>query len=86
MADRKVGDKVGFEICWCSGEDPDYPVSELQQHALHAKGWQSPRFCEYPQEIGLRFLRPGTEIAQLQLLSHQSKITQRVELYIGEGM
>lgn len=41
------GERLDFEICFCSGEDPDYPASELQRE--QSKGWQSPRFCEFPQ-------------------------------------
>ena len=46
MAEEK-GERLDFEICFCSGEDPDYPASELERE--QSKGWQSPRFCEYPQ-------------------------------------
>ena len=46
MSEEK-GERLDFEICFCSGEDPDYPASELQRE--QSKGWQSPRFCEYPQ-------------------------------------
>ena len=106
MSEEK-GERLDFEICFCSGEDPDYPASELQRE--QSKGWQSPRFCEYPQvrefpsrlfffffsknvthcnvkqEIGVRLLSPHLQLNQLQLLSHQSKISQRIELYIGDG-
>lgn len=44
-----------------------------------------PRFCKYPQEIGLRFLDGAVEVAQCQILSHQHKIATRLELYIGHG-
>lgn len=42
------------------------------------------RFCTYPQELGFAF--DGTiALSQVQLLSHQFKIAQRVELYVGMG-
>lgn len=43
------------------------------------------RFCEYPQEIGLAFVDGVVSISQIQLLSHQSKITTRIELFMGVG-
>ena len=70
---------------FASGEDPDYPVTELNFHSPQTRGWQSPRFCEYPQEIGLQFTDGGVGISQVQLLSHQSKIASRIELFMGHG-
>lgn len=84
----------------------------------HTKGWQSPRFCDYPQEIGrwtfflvfqslLALLVPpyidtlpslaslsstlGLEVdslsrfSKVQILSHQSKIAAKIELFVGNG-
>jgi len=77
--------KLKFKVINCQGEDPDYPVSELNVHSPQTKGWQSPRFCEFPQEIGLQFLDGTVRIQQIQLLSHQSKIATRVEIFMGVG-
>jgi len=33
------------------GEDSDFPISELMDSSPQSKGWQSGKFCEYPQEI-----------------------------------
>ena len=57
---------------------------ELNTHSPHTRGWQTPRFCEYPQEVGLA-LSSQSRITQVQLLSHQSKIATRIELFVGEG-
>jgi centrosomal protein CEP104 len=54
-------------------------------HSPHTRGWQSPRFCDYPQEIGLELLSGAAQISQIQLLSHQSKIASKVEIFIGTG-
>jgi centrosomal protein CEP104 len=43
------------------------------------------RFCEYPQELGVQFVDGIVQLAQVQLLSHQSKIATRIELFIGSG-
>ena len=42
-------------------------------------------FCEFPQEIGLQFNDGVVNISQVQLLSHQSKISTRIELFMGVG-
>ena len=49
--------KLGFTVIQTSGEDVEYPASELNTHSPHTKGWQSPRFCEFPQELGLQLAR-----------------------------
>lgn len=73
--------KIKFRVISSSGEDPQYPVNELLTQSPQSKGWQSPRFCEYPQEITLQFTAP-VRLKQLQLLCHQSKIPSKIELYV----
>ena len=41
--------KVSFEIEAFSGEDERYKAQELNVHGPLVKGWQSQRFCLYPQ-------------------------------------
>ena len=112
------GRKLRFQVAFVSGEDPDYPASELNVHSPQTRGWQSPRcvvsgpnggsqltdrwgvrlkrhgcavvdaigrFCEYPQEIGIQFLEAPVRMTQVQLLSHQSKIATKIELFVGQG-
>ena len=43
-------------------------------------GWQSQRFCLFPQEIILQF-QGGVSITQIKLLMHETKIPSKVELY-----
>lgn len=77
--------KLPFGIAVCGGEDPDFPATALTQpHEAGVQGWQSPRFIEYPIELGLEFPSP-VKIEQLQLLSHQSKITTKIEIAVGVG-
>ncbi len=71
-------------MAFASGEDNDYPVEELNTHGPSTKGWQSPRFCEYPQEIGLA-LETRAHLSRVQILSHQSKIATKIELFVGDG-
>ncbi|GBG27244.1 Centrosomal protein of 104 kDa [Hondaea fermentalgiana] len=77
--------QVKFEVVYCSGEDPEFPASELNVHSPQTQGWQSPPFCAYPQEIGLGFLVGEVDLAQLQILSHQSKIATKIDVYVGRG-
>lgn len=77
--------KLRFNVVYFSGEDPEYPAEELNIHSPHTRGWQSPRFCEYPCEIGFE-LEPGdARISQVQILSHQSKISTKIEIFVGQG-
>jgi centrosomal protein CEP104 len=77
--------KLPFDISVCGGEDPDFPASALTlPHEAGVQGWQSPRFIEYPVELGLEFPSP-VNVEQLQLLSHQSKITTKIEIAVGTG-
>ncbi|CAM9963786.1 unnamed protein product, partial [Phaeothamnion confervicola] len=76
--------KLRFRVCYASGEEPDYPATELNTHSPHTRGWQSPQFCDYPQELGLELAAPAC-VSQVQILSHQSKIATRVELFVGDG-
>ncbi|PNH12628.1 Centrosomal protein [Tetrabaena socialis] len=64
--------KLRFTVQTCSGEDTDYPVRELLYHSPQTRGWQSPRFCKYPQEIVLR-LENTCKVQQIQILSHEYK-------------
>jgi hypothetical protein len=81
----RMPSKLRFKVCYCSGEDPDFPASELNAHTPHTRGWQTPRFCEYPQEIGIQFASVS-DIQQLQVLSHQSKIATRIEIFVGTAV
>lgn len=68
---------------YCSSEDPNFPGTELNKHDV--KGWQSAKFCEYPQEIGLQLEGGDPQIAYIQYLSHQTKIASKVEIFLGQG-
>lgn len=76
----QVGQKLKFRVVDISGEDPEYPANELLSQSPQSKGWQSPRFCDWPQYITLQFVNP-VMLKQLQFLSHQCKIASKIELY-----
>jgi len=72
--------KLKYRVIYCSGEDPEYPVTELLDPTPNSRGWQSQKFCEYPQEIIVQF-SGIVRLKQLQFLSHQSKIASKIELF-----
>lgn len=72
--------KLKFRIVFCSSEEPEFPASELLRHGPNSKGWSSARFCDYPQELVLQF-PTLVRIKQLQFLSHQCRISSKIELF-----
>jgi centrosomal protein CEP104 len=49
------------------------------------KGWQSVRFSTYPQELIFELADGEAKITKIQVLSHQSKIAKKIDIYIGLG-
>mgnify|MGYP001354794080 CR=1 FL=1 len=78
--------KLPFSVVSCTGEDPEFPAAELNIHSPSTKGWLSPRFCEYPQELIIGFKNSSiVRVQQVQFLSHQSKISTKLEIFVGKG-
>jgi len=103
MEEAPRGKKCQFQAIYSSSEEPGFTADALNSHSLSSQGWQTIKFCEYPQELGLRLVEDDLiaeeniedaelavhkvtkSLTQLQLLSHESKISTRIELYIGTG-
>ncbi|KAG0555358.1 hypothetical protein KC19_12G163700 [Ceratodon purpureus] len=79
--DIPAAKQLPFNVVYCSGQDEDYPASELNNGVL-SRGWQSSRFCYYPQEIVLELQWPS-RIINMQLLSHEFKIPTKVEVFVS---
>ena len=48
---------LDFNLIYSSSEDPKYPLYELQKtNSIY--GWQSKRYCQYPQTIIIQFKQP----------------------------
>jgi len=77
--------QIKFRIAFSTGSDPEFPAEELNIHSPQTKGWQSPPFCPYPQEIGLALIPGLVQLSQLQILSHESKIATKIDVYVGTG-
>mmetsp|Transcript_22355 Transcript_22355/g.69027 ORF Transcript_22355/g.69027 Transcript_22355/m.69027 type:complete len:845 (+) Transcript_22355:500-3034(+) len=93
--------KLRYSVSSCSSADPEFPAAQLNVHSPHTRGWQTPRFCEYPQHVIIEFAS-NAAISQIQLLSHQHKIVciefdclyiprcarlqaTRIEIFVGSG-
>ena len=73
-----------FRIMSVSSEEKDYPASNLLTPKKGNKGWQCQRFCVFPQEVILSF--PSmSHISSMQLLSHQSKISTKIDILVAKG-
>ena len=82
-----------YEVVAYSSEDPSYPASNIQVDYLNImeqmkgapssqsiNGWCSQKFSGYPQELVIKFEVPH-RLKTLQILSHEYKISSRVELF-----
>lgn len=74
--------KIGFRVNYVSGEDDKFRAKELNSHGPTVRGWQSPKFCIYPQELIIQLDSP-TKMCKIQILSHQSLIATMIEIHVG---
>ena len=76
--------KLKFKIISCSSEDQEYTISSLL--FAGSEGWQSRRFCTYPQEVTLEFYGV-VNIKKIEFASHHSKISSQVDIlfYVPTG-
>lgn len=79
--------KLSHRVVQWTSEENGHSARELSLATTDNKGWISSRHPSYPQELGFELLsRSGDSIlTQIQLLSHQSKISTKIEVYAGLG-
>lgn len=82
--------KLKHRVVFCSSEDAGYSAKELNNSSADSKGWLSGRFPEFPQEIGFELFginsqERNLQLTQVQILSHQSKIATKIEIFVGVG-
>ncbi|BFZ23710.1 hypothetical protein BsWGS_26748 [Bradybaena similaris] len=75
--------KLHFKVVHASGQDDVYRASELNHHSPLTKGWQSARFCLYPQDIVIQ-LETRSRLRKIQILSHQHLISTKIEFFVGD--
>lgn len=68
-----------YIIIGASSSDPDHPVEKISSKNPE-EGWQSARFCTFPQEILIKFPYP-VHIRQINLLFHETLISSRIDIY-----
>ncbi|KAI9007147.1 hypothetical protein BC832DRAFT_432104 [Gaertneriomyces semiglobifer] len=79
---------LGYEVVACTSHDVDCGPEALSQrnqpgNSQSTKGWQSDRFCSYPQTLVLRLSSGSCRIRQVDLLIHHFKIPTQVDFFIG---
>ena len=78
---KKILQKLPYRIISVTSEAESFSVRELLNHTPFSPGWQSSRFCSYPQEIQVEF--PSViHLKEIQFLSHQFKIPNKIEIHI----
>lgn len=71
--------KEQFRVIFCSGEDPQFPLSNLICEI--DPGWQSFRFPNYPQILLIQFMNPDILIKNISITAHQAKIPKSIEIF-----
>ncbi|XP_053379398.1 centrosomal protein of 104 kDa-like isoform X2 [Mercenaria mercenaria] len=75
--------KLSFKVIHASGQDDVCRASELNYHSPLTKGWQSARYCLYPQDLVIQ-LDKRARLRKIQVLSHQFDIATRIEIFVGD--
>eukprot|EP00042_Codosiga_hollandica_P057318 m.845941 g.845941 ORF g.845941 m.845941 type:complete len:1144 (+) comp59554_c0_seq31:109-3540(+) len=74
--------RIPFSVVFAAGAADGHAAVNLQEAGPAARGWQSARYCLFPQEIVVQ-LEDTTRLRKLQILAHQYKIPTRIEFFIG---
>ncbi|XP_035829419.1 centrosomal protein of 104 kDa [Aplysia californica] len=75
--------KLHFKVIHASGQDDVYRALELNHHSPLTKGWQSARFCLFPQDIVIQ-LESRARLRKIQVLSHQYLVPTKIEFFVGD--
>ena len=71
--------KLNYKLIESTTEDKQFPLRELKK-GLNGSGWQSGRFCQYPQYIYIQFIQP-TIIKKIELVLHEKNIPTIIKFY-----
>ncbi|XP_060582149.1 centrosomal protein of 104 kDa-like isoform X2 [Ruditapes philippinarum] len=75
--------KIPFKVIHASGQDENFRAAELNHHNPLTKGWQSAKYCLYPQDLVIQ-LEKRARLRKIQVLSHQYDIATRIEIFVGD--
>lgn len=64
-----------------TSQDELFPANNLSIFPLE-KGWNSAPFADFPQSLTF-FFEGEVEVKKLQILSHEYKISTKVDIYVG---
>ncbi|KAL8020201.1 putative UVR domain, armadillo-like helical, TOG domain-containing protein [Plasmopara halstedii] len=78
--------KLRFSVVACTSEDVNFRATELNANAVNSKGYMTAKNCPYPQELVLQLQDGLCRLTQVQLLSHQSCITTKIELFVSQTL
>ena len=71
--------KLDYNIIESTSEDQNHPLRELKR-GLKGMGWQSERFCQYPQYIYVQFSQPAL-IKRIDIVFHEKNIPSLIKFY-----
>jgi len=75
--------KLNFKVIHASGQDDVCRAGELNHHSPTTKGWQSARYCLFPQDIVIQ-LGSRSRLRKIQILSHQFLVPTKIEFFVGD--
>ena len=67
---------LDYNLIESSSEDSNYKLTDLK----NGKGWQSERFCQYPQYIYIQFTKPVL-IQKIEFILHEKNIPSIIRFY-----
>lgn len=76
--------KLRFSVAAYSSEDAVFRACELNKQAEITKGYMTDKNCPYPQDLVLQLQDGLCRVSQMQLLSHQSHIATKIELFVSK--
>lgn len=76
---------LNYNILYISSQEEKYEINYIKINTNNnaISGWESSRFCSYPQELILKFDKDVC-IKQINLLSHEYKISSNIDVYYGQ--
>lgn len=88
-----ICESIPFVVVHASSEHLEHPGKCLETKdvdTLSSLGWQSEAHCVFPQHIIIKLLYPphfpasNVSLTQLKVLTHESKIPKRVEIFLSK--
>eukprot|EP00117_Sycon_ciliatum_P030409 scpid74071/ scgid23979/ Centrosomal protein of 104 kDa len=75
--------KVNFFVIGSTGAEDNFDPQSLESPSPLSKGWKTPRFCPYPQQLTVQLSLRAARIRKIQILSHQNMIPTRIEVAVA---